>query len=115
MSTPAPESSGQIMASVLTADDPPIVRYVLEASRDLSVRPREGGAVERDDGAGGITAGEFGAAFKGFLEQAAAQAPIEDPFFARRLSELFGREPNAFPVVSPGLPVPDHPNVPRSP
>jgi hypothetical protein len=70
--------------------------------------------VERDDRAGGITAGEFGAAFKGFLEQAAAQAPIEDPFFVRRLSELFGREPNAFPVVSQEFPVRDHPNVQRS-
>ena len=37
--------------------------------------------MEPDDGAGQISAGEFGVAFKGFLEQAAAQAPVEPSFF----------------------------------
>ena len=49
--------------------------------------------MEPDDGAGQISAGEFGAAFKGFLEQAVAQAPVEQPFFVRRLTEHFGEAP----------------------
>jgi hypothetical protein len=49
--------------------------------------------VEPDDGAAQISAGEFGVAFKGFLEQAVAQAPVEPPFF---------------------FPVREHPNVQRS-
>jgi hypothetical protein len=60
---------------------------------------------------GGISAGEFGAAFKGFLEQAAAQAPVEEPFFVTRLTELFGGDPRGFPVVSQEFPLRDHPNV----
>ncbi len=62
----------------------------------------------------GISAGEFGAAFKGFLEQAAAQAPVDDPFFVTRLTELFGGEPRGFPVVSQDFPPRDHPSLQRA-
>ena len=70
--------------------------------------------MEPDDGAGQISAGEFGVAFKGFLEQAAAQAPVEPPFFVQRLTEHFGSEPGAFPVVLQDFPLRDHPNVQRA-
>jgi hypothetical protein len=75
---------------------------------------QEGGAVEGNGEPGPISAGEFGAAFKGFLEQAAAQAPLEDPYFVGRLKELFGREPYGFPVVSHDFQLRDHPNLQRS-
>ena len=67
--------------------------------------------MEPDDGAGQISAGDFGVAFKGFLEQAAAQAPVEPPFFVQRLTDHFGGDPGGFPVVSQDFPVRDHPNV----
>ncbi len=70
--------------------------------------------MEPDDGAGQISAGEFGVAFKGFLEQAVAQAPVEPPFFVKRLTEHFGGAPSAFPVVSQDFPLREHPNVQRS-
>ena len=70
--------------------------------------------MEPDDGAGQISAGEFGVAFKGFLEQAVAQAPVEPPFFVKRLTEHFGGMPSAFPVVSQDFPLREHPNVQRS-
>ena len=49
---------------------------------------------------GPISIGEFGVAFKGFLEQAAAQAPLEEPFFVRRLNEHFGTQAQTLPVVA---------------
>ena len=63
---------------------------------------------------GAISAGEFGVAFKGFLEQAAAHAPVEEPFFARRLNEHFGRDPGELPVVGQGFPSRDQPNLQRA-
>ncbi len=62
----------------------------------------------------GISAGEFAAGFKGFLEQAAAQAPFEPPFFARRFTELFGTDPGGFPVVMQEFQQRDHPNLQRA-
>jgi AAA+ superfamily predicted ATPase len=63
---------------------------------------------------GGMSAGDFGAAFKGFLEQTAAQAPVEDPFFVGKLRELFGGDPFGFPVIGQEFPVRDHPNLQRA-
>jgi hypothetical protein len=70
--------------------------------------------MEGDGNGSPISAGDFGVAFKGFLEQAAAQTPLDDPYFVRRLKELFGDDPRGFPVVSQDFPVRDHPNVQRA-
>lgn len=59
----------------------------------------------------GLTAGDFGAAFKGFLEQAVAQAPAPEPVFRSKLAEHFGVAPNVLPIVSESLPPHDHPNL----
>jgi hypothetical protein len=42
---------------------------------------------------------EFGASFKGFLDQMATQAPAEDPVFLVRLRSHFGADPTAYPIV----------------
>src|SRR5262249_52592648 len=60
---------------------------------------------------GQISVGEFGVAFKGFLEQAAAQAPVDEPFFVRRLNEHFGGEAHTLPVVGYDFPGRAHPNL----
>src|SRR5882672_1864069 len=58
--------------------------------------------------------GEFGASFKGFLDQMAAQAPAEDPVFLTRLRKHFSAEPAAFPIVGEQFERSDHPNVQRA-
>jgi ATP-dependent 26S proteasome regulatory subunit len=58
--------------------------------------------------------GEFGASFKGFLDQMAAQAPAEDPVFLRRLREHFSAEPSTYPIVSEQFEASDHANVQRA-
>ena len=58
-----------------------------------------------------FTAKEFGASFKGFLEQMAAQGPAEDPVFVRRLRNHFQCEPTTLPVVTERFETYDHPNV----
>jgi hypothetical protein len=40
-----------------------------------------------------ISPKDFGASFKGFMEQMAQQARAEEPFFRRRLREHFGSDP----------------------
>ena len=67
------------------------------------------------DEKGSISAGEFGTAFKGFLEQAAAQAPVEEPFFIRRLTEFFGNgDQLQYPIVLQEFPNRDQPNLQRA-
>lgn len=46
-----------------------------------------------------ISAGEFGAAFKGFLERTVA-APDDEPVFAARLRAHFGTDPAVLPIVT---------------
>lgn len=58
-----------------------------------------------------FSAGEFGTAFKGFLEQAVAQAPAQDSFFRSRLMDHFGRSPTDLPIVAERLPTHNHPNL----
>lgn len=57
---------------------------------------------------------EFGASFKGFLDQMAAQAPAEEPIFLARLKTHFGAEPSAYPVVGEQFEASDHPNVQKA-
>ena len=58
--------------------------------------------------------GEFGASFKGFLDQMAVQAPAEDPIFLTRLRKHFSAEPSAFPIVVEQFESSDHPNVQKA-
>ena len=62
----------------------------------------------------GQSLGEFGASFKGFLDQMAAQAPTEEPIFLTRLRTHFSAEPTAFPIVGEEFEPTDHPNVQRA-
>ena len=57
---------------------------------------------------------EFGASFKGFLDQMATQAPAEDPVFLVRLRSHFGADPTAYPVVREQFDASDHPNVQKA-
>ena len=54
---------------------------------------------------------DFGASFKGFLEQVTAATPVEDPFFLRKLREHFGQNPAVLPTVAESFPPTDHANV----
>jgi hypothetical protein len=56
----------------------------------------------------GISPQDFGASFKGFLDQMSAAAPTEEPIFRRRLREHFASEPKEFPTLSEKFPAHDH-------
>jgi AAA+ superfamily predicted ATPase len=58
-----------------------------------------------------LSAQEFGAAFKGFLEQAATGVPKEEPVFARRIREHLGVDPTPLPILSQLFASTDRPNV----
>jgi hypothetical protein len=58
-----------------------------------------------------ISPKDFGASFKGFMEQMARQAPDEEPFFQQRLREHFGTNPAKFAIVSEKFADANHPNV----
>ena len=58
-----------------------------------------------------VSARDFGAAFKGFLEQAATGVPPEEPVFARRFREHLGVDPTTLEIVSQQFEVTDRPNV----
>ena len=58
-----------------------------------------------------LSARNFGAAFKGFLEQAATGAPTEEPIFARRIREHLGVAPTTLEIVSRQVDVIDRPNL----
>ena len=62
-------------------------------------------------GGDGLSAGDFGVAFKGFLEQAVAEAPVPEPFFRAALTEHFGAAPTGLPIVAEQFPTHDHPNL----
>jgi ribosomal protein S18 acetylase RimI-like enzyme len=57
------------------------------------------------------SAGEFGAAFKSFLEQSVSQAPAPEPVFAARLRAHLGADPATLPTVSDTHQVTDQPNL----
>src|SRR5436190_863306 len=46
-----------------------------------------------------LSAGEFGVAFKGFLEQTVSQTPSPTSFFVTRLTDHFGMAPTGLPIV----------------
>jgi hypothetical protein len=58
-----------------------------------------------------LSAREFGAAFKGFLEEATTGAPVEEPFFAARLRAHLGADPVTLAVVGQEFAPTDRPNV----
>src|SRR5207248_1504062 len=58
-----------------------------------------------------ISPTDFGASFKGFLEQMASQGPAHEAVFVSRLREHFAQEPTTLPVVSEAFETYDHPNV----
>lgn len=58
-----------------------------------------------------LSAKDFGAAFKAFLEQVAAQTPPEESAFVGRFRSHFGAEPNRLPIVVEDFTTSDHPNV----
>lgn len=58
-----------------------------------------------------LSVGEFGVAFKGFLEHAVAQAPAPEPFFRARLTEHFGTPPAGLPILAEQFAGHEHPNL----
>lgn len=58
-----------------------------------------------------LSAGDFGVAFKGFLEQSVAQAPTAEPFFRARLTEHFGVAPTDLPIVAEQFAGHNHANI----
>jgi hypothetical protein len=58
-----------------------------------------------------ISPQDFGASFKGFLDQMSAAAPAEEPVFRRRLRDHFNSEPNELTILGEKFPAHDHANV----
>jgi hypothetical protein len=58
-----------------------------------------------------LSARDFGAAFKGFLEQAVGDAPEEAPPFLARIQEHLGVEPGSLPVVRQDFDGTERPNL----
>jgi ATP-dependent 26S proteasome regulatory subunit len=58
-----------------------------------------------------ISPKDFGASFKGFLEQMSAAAPAEEPVFRRRLREHFEQDPNHLPTLTEKFATYDHANL----
>ena len=58
-----------------------------------------------------LSARDFGAAFKGFLEQAVTDAPGEMPRFADRIREHLGTDPGSLSIVGQDFESTDHANV----
>jgi hypothetical protein len=54
---------------------------------------------------------DFGASFKGFMEQMAQQAPAEEPELLQRARQHFGAAPAALPVVTEQFARHEHPNL----
>ncbi len=54
---------------------------------------------------------DFGASFKGFMDQMAKQAPVEEPFFLRELKAHFGAEPSRLTLVKEAFDATEHANV----
>ena len=53
----------------------------------------------------------FGASFKGFMEQMAQHAPTEEPELLKRGRAHFGRDPGDLPIVSESFASSEHPNI----
>src|SRR5690349_18019476 len=58
-----------------------------------------------------INMSDFLTSFKGFMDRAVAQAPVEEPVFLRMLRTHFGTEPAHVPTVREAFEKADHPNL----
>ena len=58
-----------------------------------------------------ISPNEFGASFRGFLEQMSTAAPAEEPTFRKRLREHFEQEPDKLPTLTEKFEPYDHANL----
>ena len=58
-----------------------------------------------------LTAGEFGVAFKAFLERVVTDTPPSDSNFRARLGSHLGTDPSGLPIVAESFPPHDHPNL----
>jgi hypothetical protein len=58
-----------------------------------------------------ISLQDFGASFKGFMDQMYRQAPKEEPFFRQRLRAHFGTDPEKLTIVEQKFADADHPNI----
>ena len=58
-----------------------------------------------------LSVSDFAAAFKGFLDQAATQAPATEPYFRVRLADHFGATPTTLSIVAEHFAAHDHPNL----
>jgi hypothetical protein len=58
-----------------------------------------------------LSPGEFGTAFKAFLEQSTAQAPTAEPVLAGRLRRHLGADPATLPIVGEDYEPAEHPNL----
>jgi len=59
----------------------------------------------------GMSAREFGPAFKRFLEQATHAEPRSEPHFVALLRAHFGTDPTVLPILTEGFEPSEHPNV----
>jgi ATPase family associated with various cellular activities (AAA) len=107
-----PAGSGPLARSFLVGQHRPTT------PQQLSARPKKGGAIADQPApspeatpSSAISAGEFGAAFKGFLERTVAAAPEDEPVFAARLREHFGTDPAVLPIVAEHFEPSEHPNL----
>jgi hypothetical protein len=58
-----------------------------------------------------LTPGDFGASFKGFLDQIVSEAPPkEDPIFYRHIAEHFGEDPSKLPIITETFSEYEHPD-----
>lgn len=60
---------------------------------------------------GALSAGDFGLAFKGFLEQALSQSSRAEPYFRARLTAHLGTPPANAPILAEQVPAHDQPNL----
>ena len=58
-----------------------------------------------------LSPGDFGASFKGFLEQMTAEATSEEPVFLKHLQAHFDCDPTTLPIISEGFEDFEHANV----
>ena len=58
-----------------------------------------------------LSPGEFGTAFKAFLEQSTAQAPPAEPVLAGRLRRHLGGDPAGLPIVAEEYEPAEHPDL----
>ncbi len=58
-----------------------------------------------------LNPGEFGASFKGFLDQMASEAPAkEEPIFLRHIREHFEEDPSTLPIITETFDEHEHPD-----